>query len=182
MSNNILDSGELLNNRDFKVAFSPYWQKVEQRIKQAHITLAIILIVIFGSIVARDFSNLSVDSDEIFTLIFSLPIPFAFILFILQFKKFRNRDFKEKITPAGRLWRVLTIAALLILFSAIVFAIIILASFFFMYELTDGFDGESMGMLIIYMPILLLSGFQTFYLGYSILYLVEHLKLKKLYV
>jgi hypothetical protein len=181
INNNILDGGELLNHGSFKIAFSTYWQKVEGRLKQAQITLALILIVIFGSIIARDFSNLTVNSDEVFTLIFSLPIPFAFLLFIFQFKKFRNRDFKEKITPIGRLWRVLTIAILLGLFSAIVFAIIILASLFFMYELTDGFDGESMGMLIVYMPILLLSGFQTFYLGYSILYLIQCKNLKKQY-
>lgn len=180
-NNDILDSGELLNN-NFKITFSSYWQKVERRLKQAYITLAFILVVIFGSIIARDFYNLSVNSDEVFTLIFSLPIPFAFILFILQFQKFRSRDFKEKITPAGRLWSVLTIATLFVLFSAIVFAIVILVALFFIYDLTGGFDGESVGIMLIYIPILLVSGFQTFYFGYSILYLVEHLKLKNQYV
>lgn len=180
-NNNILDGEELFDHLNFEIPFSKYWQKIEEKFKPLYIISAIILIVILASVIIRDSSNLTFNY-EIIMLITYLPIPLAFLLFIYQFQKFRNRNFKEKIIPSGRLWRMLIIAVIFGLVSAIVFANFIISVLISMGLLTYGFDGESMGMLIIYTPILLLSGFQTFYFGYSILYLIECKTLKNQYV
>ncbi|MGB0861514.1 MAG: hypothetical protein ACPG19_05295 [Saprospiraceae bacterium] len=180
-SNQILDAEELLRG-DFDITFSPYWQRIEKLLKRAHITLSIIFIVMLGTIIIRDFSYFTFRTDEIFITILSLPIPFAFILFIRQFQKFRKRDFKEKITN-GRILRVLIFSSILILFSAIVFALSLLVFLFLVFLLFSGSpDPEGIGLLAIYTMTSLLSGFQTFYLGYSILYLIEYKKQKKQYV
>lgn len=178
---NILDSRELFDNLNFKITFSEYWQKVERRLKQAHITLVIILIMVFGNIIVRSLPYLNIYINDIIIFIFCLPILFIFILFILHFKKFRNRDLKEK-NVITRLWLLLIITTILALLSTLVFAIITTITLLSMYILTHGFDGESMGILLLCMPFLLLSGFQAFYLGYSFLYLIKCRNLKNQYV
>ena len=71
--NQILDTEELLK-KNFEVTFSSYWQRIEPLIKRAHITLAIILIVILGRIIVRNFSYLSINTDEVSTEVPSIKL------------------------------------------------------------------------------------------------------------
>lgn len=179
-SNNILDRQELLNN-DFEITFSQYWQKVERFIQRAYIFLGIILTV---TVLSMSSSNFSISHPNYFLLfiIFVILFSFVFAFFIYQLQKFRSRDFKEKINR-GRLWRLLLVYSLLILLLGILCALSIFAFFYLIYLFIAGMRSQSALVLIfVYIPVSLLSGFQTFYLRHSILYLVEHHKLKTQYV
>lgn len=181
-SNNTLDGEELLKNENLEVPFSAYWQKTESYLVYAYCAIIIaltVLAIIISQPSITEGADLRLDNILFYPI--ALPILFGLILYIRHFKKFRNRDLKARLIASSKRWSFFIITIILGICSLLLFLLSIVVISILLMMFFDGGqpDKESAIITFIYISLLVVSGFQSFYYFKKFLYLSKHNQLAK---